>query len=318
VRARPDPTVSIVVPTRNRRQLLKLTLTSALRQKGVEVEVIVVDDGSTDGTSEMVAALSDARVRLLNQKQPLGIGASRNRGIVEARGDWIAFLDDDDLWSPDKLSRQLDAARESQRGWVYSGDVNVDSDLRVLSGAPPPPPELVMETLHRYNSVPSGASNVVVRADVLAEAGQFDPGLRRIADWDMWIRLARIDPPACVPQPSVAYRFHPRNLVEETATMVREPEVLAQRYGIRVDRAAMERWAAWSWLRAGRRGRALFHYGRAIATGDMRSVARALVAMVHPAVGSDRIFGLLRTRSASQRWRREAQAWLDELALAEP
>ena len=171
-----------------------------------------------------------------------------------------------------------------------------------------------MATLRRFNSVPTGSSNVLVRRDVLSRAGRFDHTLTRIADWDMWLRLAGIGPPACVPRPLVAYRVHALNLAVETDSMIREPEALARRYGIPVDRAAMHRWAAWSWLRAGRRGRAFGHYARAVALGDLRSLGRGVVALVHPYVGSDRIFGLLPHRRRYARWRYEAQAWLNELA----
>jgi glycosyltransferase involved in cell wall biosynthesis len=313
---RRTPDVSIVIPTQNRRGLLRLTLASALRQRDVEFEVIVVDDGSTDGTSQDVTGLADPRVRLVRRERRVGMGAARNLGIAEARSTWIAFLDDDDLWAPDKLRRQLEEATTAGRGWVYAGDVNVDSNLRVVSGTPPPTPEQVTSNLPRYNSVPTGSSNVVVHADLLTEAGRFDPRLRRIADWDMWIRLARIESPACVARPLVAYRFHQLNITAETTSMIREPEVLAKRYGIPVDRAAIQRWAAWSWLRAGRRRRALWHYARAISMGDLGSLARAFMALVHPAVGSDRVYGLLRDPPGGERWRRAAQAWLDDLARA--
>ena len=308
------PDVSIVVPTRNRPRLLKLALLTAIRQRGVNVEVIVVDDASTDdAAAAVVSDLVGSAVRLLRQPAPSGVSAARNRGISEATGEWIAFLDDDDLWAPEKLIKQLDAVTAAGRTWVYAGDVNVDGSLRVLSASPPPSPEQVMEALLRYNPVPTGASNVMVRADVLEEAGPFDPELRRTEDWDMWIRLARTGPPASVRHPLVAYRFHRTNIPLETSEMIREPDLLAARYGIRVDRAAMHRRAAWTCLRAGHRGRAVRHYARAAAMGDVRSVARAAAALMHPAVGSDRVFRLLRG-GRDERWASEAQAWLDELS----
>ncbi|MGI8521532.1 MAG: glycosyltransferase family 2 protein [Actinomycetota bacterium] len=306
------PDVSIVIPTRNRQHLLKLALFTALQQLRVNVEIIVVDDASTDGTAQTV---SDAGrgVRLLQQPSPSGVSATRNRGISEAKGEWIAFLDDDDLWAPDKLIQQLEAVTAAGRTWVYAGDVNVDGSLRVLSASRPPNPEEVMEALPRYNPVPTGASSVMVRADVLAEAGLFDPELRRTVDWDMWIRLARSGPPALVPHPLVAYRFHDTNIPVETNAIIREPGLLADRYGIRVDRAAMYRRAAWTCLRAGDRGRSVGLYARAVAIGDLRSVGRAAVALVHPAVGSDRVFRLIRGER-DERWAAEAQVWLDELS----
>lgn len=308
------PDVSIVIPTHDRRRLLHLALISALGQRDVDVEIIVVDDASTDGTADVVSGVADGRVRLVRRSVRRGVSATRNRGIAEAGSDWVAFLDDDDLWAPDKLARQLDAVIQADRTWVYAGDVNVDDDLRVLSAFRPPTPEQVLHSLPRYNPVPSGASNVMVRADALAEAGPFDPELIRTEDWDMWIRLARTGPPALVPAPLVAYRFHSANVADETSAMVDEPVLLAARYGIPVDRAAMYRRAAWASLRAGQRTRAVRSYARAAAIGDLKSVARAGLALVHPAAGSDRIFELIRGVRGDESWRAEAQAWLDELS----
>jgi glycosyltransferase involved in cell wall biosynthesis len=311
------PDVSVVIPTRDRRELLRLALLSVLSQSDVDIEVIVVDDASTDETAGMVSALSDRRLRVVRQTSPGGVSVARNRGIAEASAGWVAFLDDDDLWGPHKLALQLEAAGRSGRTWVYAGDVNVDDDLRVLTAFAPPTPDQVMERLPRYNPVPSGASNVLVRVDALTEAGLFDPGLKRTEDWDMWIRVARTGPPAFVPRPLVAYRFHSANIAVETTAIVEEADRLAARHRIPVDRAAMQRRAAWISLRAGDRRRAIRHYARAFAMGDVRSAARAAVALVHPAVGSNRVFGLLSESPSDDARRREAQEWLDDLSRLE-
>jgi glycosyltransferase involved in cell wall biosynthesis len=309
----PMPDVSVVIPTRDRPSLLRLGLFTALQQRRVDLEVIVVDDGSIESIEPLIADVSDERVRVLRLSSPNGVSAARNRGVAASTGAWVAFLDDDDLWAPDKLIRQLDQAAATGRTWVYGGDVNVDVSLRVLTAAPPPTPERVMEALPRFNPVPTGASNVMVRADALAAVGAFDVLLRRTEDWDMWIRLARTGPPACVEDPLVAYRFHPENIPIETNAIIDEPELLAARYGIPIDRAAMQRRAAWAYLRAGRRVRAARHYVRAAAHGDIRSVGRAAAALLHPDVGSERVFRLQRSRRDERR-AREAQAWLDELS----
>jgi glycosyltransferase involved in cell wall biosynthesis len=307
------PDISVIVPTRNRCDLLPTTLRSALAQRDVDLEIVVVDDASTDGTPDAVRALGDPRVRLVGQAARGGVSAARNRGIAEATGAWIAFLDDDDLWSPEKLARQLDVATRQERPWVYAGDVNVDRELRVLTALPPPTPDDVMRSLAWFNPVPTGASNVVVRADTLARVGRFDPELHRTEDWDLWIRLARIGPPSCVRAPLVAYRFHAANVAEDTLAIVEEPEVLRARYGIDVDRAAVQRRAAWAHLRAGRRLGAARHYVRAVALGDLGSIARIGIALAHPAVGSERVFGLQRGPRTDEAWRDQAQAWLDAL-----
>jgi glycosyltransferase involved in cell wall biosynthesis len=311
------PDISVVIPTRDRRQLLRLALISVLSQNDIDIEVIVVDDASADDTAATVSAFADRRLRIVRQASPGGVSTARNRGIAEASGGWVAFLDDDDLWAPDKLALQLEAAARCSRTWVYTGDVNVDDDLRVLTASAPPTPEQVMERLPRYNPVPSGASNVLVRADALAEAGPFDAGLRRTEDWDMWIRVARTGPPAFVPRPLVAYRFHSANVAAETTAIIEEAERLAARHRIPVDRAAMQRRAAWISLRANDRRRAICHYARAFAMGDVRSAARAAVSLVHPAVGSNRVFRLLPESPSDDARRREAQEWLDDLSRLE-
>ena len=122
------PDVAVIIPTRGRSQLLGTTLHCALHQVGVELEVIVVDDGSTDDTAALLTRHDDDRLRVLRNDTPQGVSAARNRGIAHARSRWVAFLDDD-LWAPDKLSAQLKAAEAAGLGWVYAGDVNVDNDL---------------------------------------------------------------------------------------------------------------------------------------------------------------------------------------------
>jgi glycosyltransferase involved in cell wall biosynthesis len=122
------PEVTVVVPTHDREALLRQTLGSILGQRGVDFEVIVVDDGSSDDTAAAVAGLGDPRVRLVRHGRPLGVAAARNRGIAEAAGAWLAFCDDDDLWAPDKLARQLQAATQTGANWVYTGEVHIDAD----------------------------------------------------------------------------------------------------------------------------------------------------------------------------------------------
>jgi glycosyltransferase involved in cell wall biosynthesis len=304
------PLVSVVVPSRNRARLLRRTLRSILAQHIADLEVVVVDDGSTDDT-HATAVAADPRVVVVRNREPAGVSVARNRGIAAARGDWIAFCDDDDLWSPDKLARQLMAADRAGADWAYAGDVNVDERLRVLSGGPPPDPEAVVALLPRWNPLASGGSNVVVRSEVLATVGGFDPALRRTEDWDLWIRIARRGPPAWVREPLVAYRFHAGNVVIDPGEMVDEARQLAARYGIPVDVTAMHRRAAWAALRGGRRLLAVRHYARAVAGGDVRSLGRGAIALVHPAVGSDRLFSFL---GRDPDWITEAERWLKAFA----
>ena len=179
------PRVSVVVPTHNRSDLLSVTLRSVLRQRDVDLEVIVVDEASTDDTTAMLGRLADSRVRTIRHETPRGVSTARNRGAREARGEWVAFIDDDDLWAPDKLARQLHAAQETGRDWAYVGSVNITDGLRIVYGLPPPSPEQVVLALPHYNAIPAGGSNVMVRRAALLQAGPFDIRLRNTEDWEM-------------------------------------------------------------------------------------------------------------------------------------
>ena len=118
--------ISIVIPTRDRPKLLLETLHYVLRQCEVELEVLVVDDGSTERVAETILELADSRVRVLRNDAAKGVSAARNRGIDEAQGDWVAFSDDDDLWAPHKLEMQLASASEYRSDWAYGGAVAIN------------------------------------------------------------------------------------------------------------------------------------------------------------------------------------------------
>jgi glycosyltransferase involved in cell wall biosynthesis len=295
--------VSVVIPTRDRPDFLALTLRSVLWQEQVDAEVLVVDDGSERGTATLLEQIGDARIHLLRNVGPAGVSGARNSGIAAARGDWIAFLDDDDLWAPNKLASQLAAAKEAGAKWVYAGHVTVDAALCVRDGAPPPSPGEVVAGLRRHNSVPAGASNVALRRDILESVGMFDTRLRTSEDWDLWLRLAATGLPAHVPRPLVALRLHGGMASRSVDRMLADIEVVADRHGIPVDRARHQRWAAWMCLEDGRRAAALRHYARAVVDGDVTSLGRAAVALIYPRVARNRSV-------SSDGWACEAEAWL--------
>jgi glycosyltransferase involved in cell wall biosynthesis len=177
-----------------------MALHSALRQRGVDFEVLVIDEGSTDDTPAVLAAVVDTRLRVIRHDTPQGVSSARNHGGAEARGEWLAFLDDDDLWAPDKLTRQLEAARDARRDWAYTGSVNIGEHGRMLSGRPPLPPGEVAHSLRRYNAIPGGGSNVVVRRTTWVEAGPFDTRLRNTPG-EAWAARLCVQPAARVSGP---------------------------------------------------------------------------------------------------------------------
>lgn len=297
------PVVSVVIPTRDRRDLLAAALRGVLEQTGADLEALVVDDGSSDGTAEMVAGLRHPRVRLLRHDAAVGVSAARNRGIAEASGGWIALLDDDDLWAPDKLALQLEAAEESGRTWAYAGAVEIDAGGRLLGGAPPPKPEELVARLARRNIMPAGSSNVIVRTETLSDVGAFDEGLRHLGDWDLWLRLAKAGMPACASEPLVAYRLHRSQATLDTTGMIEEARALEARHG--ADPASIYRWLAWSRLRRGQRGPAVRSYLAAVREGDPSSLLRAGAALVLP---NPTRRGAISPND--RRWLEPAEAWL--------
>lgn len=301
--------VSVVIPTHDRKALLLRAVDCVIGQRGVDVEIIVVDDGSSDGSAEAVRERFGSRVTLVRHEEPTGVSTARNDGITRASGEWIAFLDDDDVWAPDKLTSQVAELERSGRSWVYAGMVAADVDLNILHGARPDPPEVIADEILVRNRLPSGPSNVVVRRSVLDEVGLFDPSLRYNADWDLWMRIARTGPPALVPRPLLAHVVHGSNM--PTEWMLDELETLERRYaswrdGRRIDVGAIYRWDAWARLVAGHRWAAVRSYARAMVAAPSESARLALSGLTSSAIGGSTAY----RRPPDPDWRAQAEAWL--------
>jgi glycosyltransferase involved in cell wall biosynthesis len=177
--------VSVVIPTRDRAHLVVDTVRMALGQRGVELEMIVVDDGSRDRTVQVLEALDDPRVIVVRDADNRGVAHARNRGIERATHAWIAFLDDDDRWSPDKLRVQLDRAQAEGADFVYTAGIAVAAaDGKILQASPAFPPDELRCGIRSRNLIFAGSSNVLARTDLLRRLGGFDESLHHIADWD--------------------------------------------------------------------------------------------------------------------------------------
>jgi glycosyltransferase involved in cell wall biosynthesis len=204
-----DALVSVVIGTRNRRPLLERTLQTVLWQTHTALEVLVVDDGSTDDTAAWVGSHPDPRVGLVRQPVSGGVARARNAGLDRATGRFVAITDDDDLWAPTKLATQLSATREVEGArWSCTSTVVVDTSLHAVQWQPAPRSGDVERAMLEVNIVPGGASGVLAEADLVAEVGGFDPSFRHFADWDLWIRLAGASPVASVSEPLLAYLRH--------------------------------------------------------------------------------------------------------------
>lgn len=225
------PDVTVVIPTKDRAGFLASAIATAMGQEEVDLEIVVVDDGSRDTTPDLLASIRDDRVRSVRSSVSQGLARARNRGIAVARGTWIAFLDDDDLWSPRKLRAQLDAAGESEAGFVYTAVVEVDAALVPLRVPRFVDPGLLPSELWRWNVVGT-PSCVMVRASVLRESGGFDERMTMMEDWDLWLRLFARTRAAAVNEILVAYMVHGSNMSSVDIRKVRAQfEYLARKHG---------------------------------------------------------------------------------------
>jgi glycosyltransferase involved in cell wall biosynthesis len=193
--------VSVVIPLYQQRPLVERAVVSVLGQTWRDFELIVVDDGSSDGGAERVEALSDARVRCIRRPHR-GPGAARNYGTEIATGEWVAFLDADDEWSPDFLDATLAAARAAPGTVaVYTGVVVRGNDAFQCTLASGPVPDYFAARLRHRAAATS--SSVLVRRAALLAAGGFVESMRYAEDLDTWFRLSCEGPMSFVAAPLV-------------------------------------------------------------------------------------------------------------------
>ena len=209
--------VSVVIPTYNGLKFLPETIASVMAQTFQEFELLLIDDGSSDGTAEWVAQFNQAQsintashetnhqIRFFQQQRG-GVSAARNLGIQHAVGEFVAFLDADDLWVPTKLARQVDYLMQHPQvglvhGWIALMDEAGTLTGRVLSSRPE---DSSLARLLTKNSV--ACQTVMVRRSCFEQAGVFDSKADTVEDWDVWMRMARFYPIAVLPEVLAHYR----------------------------------------------------------------------------------------------------------------
>ena len=184
--------VSVIIPTYNRKNLLKRALHSVSSQTFVPQEIIVVDDGSSDGTKDWVLERFPC-VRYICQDNS-GVSSARNRGIREAKGSWIAFLDSDDEWMPDKLEKQEIAINDSKKAWLcHTNEIWIRNGVRVNQ----------MKKHQKYGGdvfencldiCRISPSSALIKKEVFEMVGLFDESLKVCEDYDLWLRITAVLP----------------------------------------------------------------------------------------------------------------------------
>ena len=207
-----SPLVSVIIPAYNRALLIAQTLASVREQTFKDYEIIVVDDGSTDATAQVVAGFGCGVKYIF--KQNGGQASARNVGIQNTTGEFIAFLDSDDLWLPDKLAKQLACLKKTNRQWIYCDAEAFDHVTGKLLDrfsriGHRPQQDFIARQLICGNFIPSPTP--VVRRIVFDHVGRFDESseMRSIGeDWEMWLRIAARYEIAYVPEVLARYRVH--------------------------------------------------------------------------------------------------------------
>jgi glycosyltransferase involved in cell wall biosynthesis len=223
------PKVSVVIPAYNAMTYLPETVESVLEQSFTNFEVLIINDGSLDHIVQWASGLVDPRVKLISQENQ-GLSAARNTGIAQAQGEYIAFLDADDLWAPTKLEKQVRCLEDNPAaGLVHTWMVLVDergkSTGRVMTSNAEGDvwKQVVVQNL-------IACPSVMVRRCCFETVGVFDRNLRSVEDWDMWIRIASRYPFAAIKEPLAYYRQLP-------SSMSKNRQVMEQAFRLVIEKA---------------------------------------------------------------------------------
>lgn len=215
--------VSVIIPNYNYAHYLREAIDGVVNQTYQDIEIIVVDDGSTDGSSEILKSYGDRVVSIFQKNQ--GVSAARNNGVRSSHGQYVAFLDADDSWLPEKVEREVEQfSLNSNLGLVHVGVREVDAQGnhirdRLDGGHGEISDQLLMLAAE---GILGGGSGFMVPRSVFDEIGGFDTALSTSADWDLFYRISSRYPIGFVPQVLINYRVHGANMHGNIEVMERD------------------------------------------------------------------------------------------------
>ena len=205
------PLVSVIIPVFNGEKTIQETIESVLNQTLTDLELLVINDGSQDGTLDIVKRIPDSRIQIFSYPNA-GQSTSRNRGIELAKGEYVSFIDADDLWTPDKLEAQLQALQAKPKaGVAYSWTNWIDESSQLLGKGSYNTEQGEVFAKLLLNDFVANGSNVLIRREALTEVGGFDPLVTPAEDWDLWLRLAIRYEFVAVRSPQILYRISPHS-----------------------------------------------------------------------------------------------------------
>jgi glycosyltransferase involved in cell wall biosynthesis len=221
-----NPAISVIIGVFNGERYIRDAVASVLSQSFSDFELLIIDDGSTDGTADVIKRFSDARIRYHYQEN-LGISAARNAGIKHSKGNYIAFLDCDDIWLEDRLMKQHDLLSENAAtGAVYSdcyiaGESIDDTKYgRGFFSIVSPKKGRIFKELLSANMIPS--PTMLIRKECFERTGLFDTSLSSAADYDMWLRIAREYNFDFLKEPLAKYREHAGGMSKNRAKAIED------------------------------------------------------------------------------------------------
>lgn len=197
--------ISVVIPTNNRSSLLLNAIKSVQEQTYKQLEIIVIDDASTDDTKKVVNSIKDNRIKYFKNDNSQGGSYSRNKGIENSSGDYIAFLDDDDEWVPEKLYMQIKVIENDKKiGLVYTGAEIIYLPQNIKYYNKPNKQGDLSQAIIKHNYIGT-TSSVLIRKEILKASGGFDTRLPALQDYDLWIRICQKSRIGYVNQPLIKY-----------------------------------------------------------------------------------------------------------------
>lgn len=227
-----NPKVSVIIPTYNRAHLIGRAIKSVLEQTYQDFEIIVVDDGSTDNTDEVVRDFGDERIRYIRHEKNKGGATARNTGIKAAKGEFIAFQDSDDEWLPEKLDKQMQVFENvpAKVGVVYTGFWRIKGGKKTYR----PSAKIIRKEGDIHNELLKGnfatTQTTVVRKECFEKAEMFDERLLRLQDWELFIRISKFYEFKCVDEPLVVSYFTPDSISANYDALIKAHKLILEKH----------------------------------------------------------------------------------------
>jgi glycosyltransferase involved in cell wall biosynthesis len=227
-----DALVSVIIPTYNRAHIIGRAIESVLKQTHTNFELIIIDDGSTDNTAEVVKSFDDERIKYIKHERNKGVATARNTGIGVSGGSYIAFQDSDDEWLPQKLEKQMAAFKNAspKTGIVYSGCLRISGSKKTYIHPPVTTPKEgdIHNSLLAGNFVTSQA--LIIKRECFEKAGMFNDEYVALEDWELWLRISKYYHFKYINEPLVISYQMPDSLLANQNAFIRGYELILERH----------------------------------------------------------------------------------------